>query len=58
MNVAAHQDDNEYTSKSKAEEEEIKQSTDCRETECCPSEVDQRPAQQKNGLYEGSAGGN
>ena len=53
MNVAAHQEE-----KNKNMGKRKKQVTDFKEAACYASAVVQRAAQQKNGLYGGSALGN
>ena len=61
MNVAAYQEKekNEKTKTGKRKAgEKRRQATNFKEPACCPSAVAQGAAQQKNGLCEGSAGGN
>ena len=56
MNIAAHQKKEKIGKREPGEER--KQSTDLKEPACCPSVVVQRAAQQKIGLYKGSAWSN
>ena len=58
MYVAAHQEEKENTGKRKAVEKEKKQSKNSRETECFPSAVIHRAAQQKNVCVRGVSGVN